>query len=342
MSRSDTHNTQQYGRLTPLSAAHEMLQILSASTRHAGGEHVAKSKRGEVVQVLRQRILRALQIGAVAPGDRLPSTRELAEELGADARLVAAAYRSLEVDGLVVMRRRSGVFVAETAETRRTRPTPSLPWMAEVLAAGIARGVPATELSEIFAKLFARGRIRATVIATTHDQADGLHRELQEDFGLEVRTVLAELLEPRQVLPRAIHRAHLLVTTKAHAARVGALAERLGKPHVALTVRFDLFETEWGALRGHDAFVLVADPRFGDYVRDYLGKNSASDRVRVLIVGSEDLATIPPDATVYATHAARKRLGNTRLPAGLLPPARTISEESARTILQAMLSLRRR
>jgi hypothetical protein len=127
---------------------------------------------------------------------------------------------------------------------------------------------------------------------------------------------------------------------EAQAVRAGALAVRLGKTHIKLTVRFDLFETEWGALRDHEAFVLVADPRFGNDVRSFLTSTGASDRVRILTIGSDDLTVIPPDATVYATQTARKRLGSTRLPAGLLPPARTISEDSARAVLEAMLRLR--
>ncbi|HUF22368.1 MAG TPA: GntR family transcriptional regulator [Burkholderiales bacterium] len=299
-------------------------------------------RKSDIVRTLRQRILRALQIGAVMPGDRLPSTRELAAEMTVDARAVAAAYRELENDGLVEMRRRSGVFVAKAAKTWRSRPLPSVPWMADVLAAGIARGVPVSELPELFAMAFDRGRIRAAVIATSRDQADGLQRELQEDFGLDVRTVLGELIEPRRPLPRAIHRAHLLVSTEALATQVGALAARLGKTHIKLTVRFDLFETEWGALRGLDAFVLVSDAHFGTEVRNYLAGTGAADRVRVLTIGIHDLTVIPPDAIVYATQAARKHLGRTRMPAGLLPPARVISEQSARAVLEAMLSLRRR
>lgn len=314
----------------------------TATLRTVQGEQMGRLPKSAIVKTLRQRILRALQIGAVMPGDRLPSTRELAAEMAADGRAVAAAYRELEAEGLVQIRRRSGVFVAEAAKTLRSRPLPSVPWMAEVLAAGIARGVPVFELPELFATAFERGRIRAAVIATSRDQADGLQRELRDDFGLDVRTVLGELIEPRRPLPRAIHRAHLLISTEALATRVSALAARLGKTYIKLTVRFDLFETEWGALRGLDAYVLVSDARFGTDVRNYLAGAGAADRVRVLTIGVDDLRMIPPDAIVYATQTARKHLGKIRMPAGLLPPARVISEESARTVLEAMLKFRRR
>ena len=43
-------------------------------------------------------------------GDRLPSTRELAEQLGLSRNTVRAAYELLGVDGLIVARRGAGSF----------------------------------------------------------------------------------------------------------------------------------------------------------------------------------------------------------------------------------------
>ncbi|HZF68915.1 MAG TPA: GntR family transcriptional regulator [Gemmatirosa sp.] len=68
-------------------------------------------RRPELVLTIRQRLLRALQIGTVGPGDRLPTTRALSRELHADARVVADAYRVLAEERLVELRPRSGVYV---------------------------------------------------------------------------------------------------------------------------------------------------------------------------------------------------------------------------------------
>src|SRR4051794_33680711 len=67
--------------------------------------------RSDLVQHLRDRIVGALHIGKLRAGDRLPSIRELASELGRNPRTVAAAYRTLEQEGLVSVHGRSGVFV---------------------------------------------------------------------------------------------------------------------------------------------------------------------------------------------------------------------------------------
>ncbi len=61
---------------------------------------------------IRDRIVSGLHRGRLRGGDRLPSLREMAQETGADHRVVADAYRTLEAEGLVEIRGRSGVYVA--------------------------------------------------------------------------------------------------------------------------------------------------------------------------------------------------------------------------------------
>lgn len=51
--------------------------------------------------------------GRLRPGDRLPTVRRLADDLGLAPNTVARAYRELEAEGLVVGRGRAGTFVAD-------------------------------------------------------------------------------------------------------------------------------------------------------------------------------------------------------------------------------------
>jgi GntR family transcriptional regulator len=55
--------------------------------------------------------LDAVAGGALAPGDRLPSVRDLAVEALVNPNTVSKAYRELAADGVVVSRSGSGVFV---------------------------------------------------------------------------------------------------------------------------------------------------------------------------------------------------------------------------------------
>lgn len=51
--------------------------------------------------------------GELRPGDQLPSSRRLAKELAVHFNTVAAAYRTLESEGWLALRRRSGTVVLE-------------------------------------------------------------------------------------------------------------------------------------------------------------------------------------------------------------------------------------
>jgi len=63
---------------------------------------------------IRAQIAALVHTGALVEGDRLPTVRALAADLGVAAGTVARAYTELEVDGLVEGRRRFGTVVTGT------------------------------------------------------------------------------------------------------------------------------------------------------------------------------------------------------------------------------------
>jgi GntR family transcriptional regulator len=73
---------------------------------------------------LRQQITALVLAGGLAPGDRLPSIRQLANDLGLAGGTVARAYRELETDGVVTTHGRHGTLVQGPPE--RTGPAPEL------------------------------------------------------------------------------------------------------------------------------------------------------------------------------------------------------------------------
>ena len=67
---------------------------------------------------LRDTIAAMILEGRVADGDPLPSVRSLAAEFGANPLTVAKAYQSFQDEGLVIVRRGVGMFVAAGASDR--------------------------------------------------------------------------------------------------------------------------------------------------------------------------------------------------------------------------------
>jgi GntR family transcriptional regulator len=67
---------------------------------------------------IRDTIAAMILEGKVGDGDPLPSVRSLAAEHGANPLTVAKAYQTFQDEGLVVVRRGVGMFVADGAAGR--------------------------------------------------------------------------------------------------------------------------------------------------------------------------------------------------------------------------------
>jgi len=72
-----------------------------------------------IVQQIVNGLRGALVRGDLAPGDSLPSSRALGRDLGVHFNTVAQAYRTLEAEGWLALKRRAGTVVRE-------RPNPAL------------------------------------------------------------------------------------------------------------------------------------------------------------------------------------------------------------------------
>jgi GntR family transcriptional regulator len=67
---------------------------------------------------LREKIAAAILDGRYGDGDPLPSVRAFAAEEGANPLTVAKAYQTFQDDGIVVVRRGVGMFVANGASEK--------------------------------------------------------------------------------------------------------------------------------------------------------------------------------------------------------------------------------
>lgn len=77
----------------------------------------------------------AIACGLLAPGDQLPTHRDLAQDLVVAPLTVKKAYDILEVEALVVSSRGRGTFVAENTG----KPSPQAERDLEVRASGLVR-----------------------------------------------------------------------------------------------------------------------------------------------------------------------------------------------------------
>lgn len=132
-----------------------------------------------------------IQTGTLAAGTRLPTVKALAAELGLNYNTVAAAYRLLAAEGLLVQRTRAGTQVAARAEpgpqealllhlsgtlTRQLRPFASSLSAAELRS---VLGLTEAQLSTGFPP----PPLRVAVLAKSPLQADTLARRYEALLG---------------------------------------------------------------------------------------------------------------------------------------------------------------
>lgn len=94
---------------------------------------------------LRAQVVALITAGTLHEGDRLPTVRVLAADLGIAAGTVARAYRELEAAGMVTTRRRVGTVV--TASTRPAGRTDRL--ARQLVECARAEGISASDLLDL-------------------------------------------------------------------------------------------------------------------------------------------------------------------------------------------------
>lgn len=68
-----------------------------------------------IYQQLRDQVVVGIASGALRPGERLPTVRALAEELGVNMMTVSRAYQLLKAEGYITTGRRDGAMVCAPA-----------------------------------------------------------------------------------------------------------------------------------------------------------------------------------------------------------------------------------
>lgn len=110
---------------------------------------IARTSALPVREQLVAQLLLAILSRELRPGDRLPSTRDLARRLRVHPNTVSAAYGDLERDGWVESRRGSGVFVCHSKTTSRPGPDQILDQLvADLLRAAREQGIPVRQVHE--------------------------------------------------------------------------------------------------------------------------------------------------------------------------------------------------
>jgi len=104
-----------------------------------------------IYQQIRDRIVEAIAAGELPAGASLPSTRQLAVDLGVNFHTVNKGYDLLRQEGLLRIGRKSGAVVRRDAGSGQADPGWEGDWAARLrtlLAEAIAQGLGPDEIGE--------------------------------------------------------------------------------------------------------------------------------------------------------------------------------------------------
>jgi len=297
-------------------------------------------RRLEIADLLRRRVKIGLHAGSLAPGDRLPSTREFASDFEVDHRVVVAAYHQLVDEGLVEMRPRGGIYVAKISPAAVREPMPPEGWLRDVFVQGRARDLSMRGVIDALRRATETVRLRAVVIHAVADQRTGICRELEEDYGLETTGLNTDMLGNGHH-PSELGKADLIVSTPAYEPLARRLAEQHGKRCIIADVRSDLIGGEWRLLLRKPVYVVVRDAEFKSALLDFFANTRGKENLRVLVGDVDDLTSIPRSAPTYLTRGAREWLDAhgraTDVGGRILPNARTFSSSTAEELISFIL-----
>lgn len=83
------------------------------NTDNTNGTLIMRSQKLSVYLQIVEDVKRKIALGFLKPGDRLPSCRDLAAEMGINPNTVQHSYSTLEKEGFIYTQPKKGVYVAQ-------------------------------------------------------------------------------------------------------------------------------------------------------------------------------------------------------------------------------------
>lgn len=109
--------------------------------------------QGPIYLQIGQNVRALLARGALLPGEKLPSARQLAQHLGVNPNTIVHAYSRLEIEGIIEMKRGLGTFIrndAPVADMRREMlQAAAKAYSAEIKRLGVQWGEALAVLEEV-------------------------------------------------------------------------------------------------------------------------------------------------------------------------------------------------
>ncbi len=212
---------------------------------------------------IKGQLLSAIYCGKIKEGDRLPSIRELADDLGVNYKTVRRIYLDLAREGYLEMLRGSGAFLKERAgentyEQMRRRAIFKL--LNEVTEKVRNLGLTPQQFARLFEGLTTGANLRQLKLAVVDHEEEAFifSQELKMRLGAEVVSIALDagvesLSETENV--------DYILTTSWHMDDARRLAEKVGKPVLEIKPSHQIYTEILAAARHKNIAVVIRDER---------------------------------------------------------------------------------
>jgi hypothetical protein len=240
----------------------------------------------ELARLLRAHIAAGVYAGAIAPGAKLPSIREVARHFGINHKTAGRVYEALSADRILELRPRSGAYVERMGCAGMGGSAPP-EWIANMLAYASERPDGVASLPDLIGRLLGTKNLSCACVDATEDLRVALTSELRHRFGLRVFPLRCEEGAPGERLgdercARDLEAVDIVVTTPWHSS-VLQLALSLGKPIAVVTPGLANIRAIEGQLVSSPLQFVCADYGFGERFRTLL-KPGVRDHLHVIAI----------------------------------------------------------
>jgi DNA-binding transcriptional regulator YhcF (GntR family) len=191
-------------------------------------EITKSSEKPAYIQIVEQVIL-AVRGGELKIGDKLPSERELAKELGLARGTVKKAYERLAADHVIEMARGCGSFISPEQDVLEVgRKEQAVRKINRLIAEMEKLHFSSRETGSLFQVLLAeRQRSRMTFhVAAVDCNPEALmvfERQLQHVSNIKVHKILLDDVLKNPAAQRSLHEYDLILTTSTHNSQLRSL-----------------------------------------------------------------------------------------------------------------------
>jgi GntR family transcriptional regulator len=193
---------------------------------------------------VKQQVEKLITSGHWDKGQRLPTERALAAELGVSRNTVSLAYRQLEAEGLITSRQGRGTFVAEAddllrLENKRERLARVID---SALEDSLSLGVSPEEFLSFASKRVDERRrmlseVKMAFVECNREQLDYFSKELEIGTGVRVLPVLTDdLIAKEPSAMETINSADLVVTTFFHLDEVRSILPEMSDDIIGIAL----------------------------------------------------------------------------------------------------------